>query len=79
MMSCHIKFGTVEVIVNQKIGSLISAFKMVAQVYHRAGFRLTQALMDGEFKTMRGELSKLEIALNTTSCNEHVGDIEKYI
>ena len=78
-MSHHIKFGTVEAIVNQKIGSLISAFKTVAQVYRRAGFRVTLALMDGEFETMRGELSELRIALNTTAWNEHVGDIKRYI
>ena len=28
---------------------------------------------------MHGELSELETALSTTACNEHVGDIERYI
>ena len=35
--------------------------------------------MDGEFETLRGDLADLNIALNTTAWNEHVGDVERYI
>jgi hypothetical protein len=35
--------------------------------------------MDGEFEAMRGNLADLEIALNETARDEHVGDIERFI
>ena len=35
--------------------------------------------MDGEFGHLRGELVDMGIALNETSRDEHVGDIERYI
>ena len=35
--------------------------------------------MDGEFRNLWGELADMGIALNETSHDEHVGDIERYI
>ena len=35
--------------------------------------------MDGEFGHLQGELADMGIALNETSRDEHVGDIERYI
>jgi hypothetical protein len=35
--------------------------------------------MDGEFEPILGDLAKLGVTLNTTSNDEHVGDIERYI
>ena len=36
-------------------------------------------MMDGEFGHLRGELAGMGIALNETSWDEHVGEIERYI
>jgi hypothetical protein len=35
--------------------------------------------MDGEFEPLRDDLLELQITLNTTANDEHVGDIERYI
>lgn len=43
------------------------------------GLQVKHLLMDGEFEHLRGELSKSGIALNVTSNDEHVGEIERYI
>ncbi|MDG7001629.1 MAG: hypothetical protein JRN15_21230, partial [Nitrososphaerota archaeon] len=40
---------------------------------------MTTTLMDGEFENLRGDLADLNIALNTTARDEHVGDVERYI
>ena len=36
-------------------------------------------LMDGQFESMRGDLFGMQVLLNTTSRDEHVSDIERYI
>lgn len=78
-ISRHIKFGTIEALGNRKQASLIKGLKNVGQVYRRAGFHVTQALMDGEFEPLCGELAEVGIALNTTARDEHVGDVERFI
>ena len=78
-ISRHIKFGTIQLIADRKQGMLMGEIKAVLQVYHRAGFVVTLALMDGEFDGLRGEMAEYEVALNTTARNEHVGDVERYI
>ena len=78
-VSRHIKFGTVEAIENRQQVTIVSGLKAVTQIYKRAGFRFTLALMDGEFKPMRGELAEIGVALNTTARDEHDGDIESFI
>jgi hypothetical protein len=35
--------------------------------------------MDGKFDTLRGDLASLQVQLNTTARDEHVGDIKHYI
>ena len=48
-------------------------------IFERAGFKVTTALMDGEFSHIHGDMAELNISLNTTSRDEHVRDIEWYI
>ena len=57
----------------------MSGLKVVTQLYKRAGFRVTLALMDGKFEPMRGELAEIGVALNITTRDEHVGDIKRFI
>jgi hypothetical protein len=77
--SQNIRFGTVEAIPNRHIGMLVSGIKSVATVYKCAGFHITTALMDGEFELMHGDLANLGIALNEAACDEHIGDVERFI
>ena len=45
----------------------------------RAGFKITSALLDGEFSHIHGDMAELNISLNIMSRDKHVGDIEWYI
>ena len=58
---------------------LLKCIKGVISLYRKARFKVTVALMDGEFVSLRGGLAKLGIRLNETSRDEHVSDIEQYI
>ena len=78
-ISRNLKFGTVDVMVNQKGETLVEHIRKVKQVYVQAGFNINMAMMDGEFEKIRGDLATLEMGLNITARDEHVGDIERYI
>ena len=78
-ISRHIKFGTIEAIPNKNKITLIQCIQKVMKLYIRGGFKVTYALMDGEFEALRGNLADNGIILNTTARDEHVGDIERYI
>ena len=78
-LSRNIKFGTMEAAADQKEAMLLKCIKGVVTLYRKAGFRVTIALMDGEFVPLCGGLAELGLRLNETSRDEHVGDIEWYI
>ena len=78
-LSCDIKFGILEVVADQKEATLLKCIKGVISLYRKAGFKVTVALMDGEFVPLCGGLAELGIRLNETSRDEHVRDIEQYI
>ena len=71
-MSSHIRFGTVEALANWRQATLMSGLKAVTQLYWRAGFRVTQALMDGKFEPMRGELAGIGVELVLLWCGDWV-------
>ena len=48
-------------------------------IYARGGFQVTTALMDGAFASLHNVCNQLHVTLNTTSRDEHVGDVERYI
>ena len=77
-ISDHIKFGTGENIKDAKISTLADAITRVCNVYRTRGFRVTIALMDGQFEPLQGHMPK-GVALNMVSAEEHVGLIERYI
>ena len=35
--------------------------------------------MDGEFEPLRGDLADVNVTINTTGQDEHIGDIERFI
>ena len=78
-LSRNIKFGTMEAVADRKETTLLKSIKGVISLYKKAGFKVTVALMDGEFVPLRGGLAELGIRLNETSRDEHVGDVERYI
>ena len=78
-LSPNIKFGTMEAFADRKETTLLKSIKGVISLYRKAGFKVTVALMDGEFMPLRGGLAELGIHLNETSRDEHVGDVERYI
>ena len=78
-LSRNIKFGTLEAVGNWKEATLMKCIKGIISLYRMAGFKVTVALMDGEFLPLCRGLAKLGIRLNETSRDEHVRDIERYI
>ena len=78
-ISRNIKFGTIEAIPNNKSGVLLKSMQAIIQIYRRNGFVVEAALMDGEFAHLSGELANMGMALNATSRDEHVGDVERFI
>ena len=78
-ISRKIRFGTLEVIPNNKSTVLLKGLKSILQVYQCRGFQIEMALMDGEFGHLRGELASMGVTLNETSHDEHVGEIERFI
>ena len=64
---------------DRKQTTMLKSIANVVTLYRKAGFKVTTALMDGEFVPLRGGLAEIGVALNETSRDEHVGDIERYI
>jgi hypothetical protein len=58
---------------------VVRALKEVVSLYKARGFQVDVFLADGEFEPLRQHVHELGGVLNTTSNDEHVGDIERYI
>ena len=56
-----------------------AALHCVVNIYARGGFQVTTALMDGAFAGLHDVCNQLQVTLNTTSRDEHMGDVERYI
>ena len=56
-----------------------AALRRVVNIYARGGFQVTTAMMDGAFAGLHDVCNQLQVTLNTTSQDEHVGDVEIYI
>jgi Reverse transcriptase (RNA-dependent DNA polymerase)/Zinc knuckle len=78
-VSRHIKFGTAEMISSKSNKVMITAIKQVQQIYQQRGFKITHILGDGEFDSLRAEISALGISLNTVARGEHVPEAERFI
>ena len=77
--SRHIHFGTVDVLPSLQAIDIGAALRRVVNIYARGGFQVTTALMDGAFAGLHDVCNQLQVTLNTTSRDEHVGDVERYI
>jgi hypothetical protein len=77
-ISRHIKFGTAGKLDRQNDTTILSHFKVVLALYATHGFKVTIVLGDGQFESMRGELSDMGALLNVVAEGEHVPEIERY-
>ena len=77
--SHHIHFVTVDVLPSLEAIDIGAALRRVVNIYARGGFQVTMALMDGAFAGLHDVCNQLQVTLNTTSRDEHMGDIERYI
>jgi hypothetical protein len=66
-ISRHIRFGTGEMLQNQKRATILAAIKQIKSIYMKRGFKLDHMLMDGQFEPLRAKLADLSITLNTVS------------
>ena len=77
--SCHIHFGTVDGLPSLQAADIGTALPRVVNIYARGGFQVATAMMDGAFAGLQDICNQLQVTLNTTSRDEHVGDVERYI
>ena len=78
-ISRAIKFGTLELLKNRKIPTILEAVQHVYITYKQQGFQIDVILVDGEFETMRGYLNEMKITLNAVLNAEHVPIVERRI
>lgn len=78
-ISRNIKFGTAQMVANQKAPTLLAAAKQIKAIYSQRGFTVDTMLMDGQFEPLRAGLADLQITLNTVANDEHVPEAERYI
>ena len=77
--SHHIHFGTVDVLPSLQAVDIGVALCCVINMYACGGFQVTTAMMDRAFAGLHDVCNQLQVTLNTTSRDEHVGDVERYI
>ena len=78
-ISRSMRFGTVELLANQRMPTALKALLKVCNLYQGRGFRVTVALMDGKFESLRGDLAGHGALMNAASREEHVPDAERRI
>jgi hypothetical protein len=78
-LSRNIRFGTAVRLSSQCEAEIMKGLRFVFQTYKARGFKIDVLLGDGEFEPLREQIYGLDAQLNTTSNDEHVGDIERYI
>ena len=54
----------------------VASIQQVLKIYNARGFKVDTILADGQFEPICGVLANLGIQLNTTSCDEHVPEVE---
>ena len=68
-----------DVLPSLQAGDIRKALCRVVNIYACGGFQVTTAMMDGAFSGLHDMCNQLQVTLNTTSRDEHVGDVERYI
>jgi hypothetical protein len=68
--SLKIKFTTTEYVQRRTKPVLVKSLNKILSLYSNRGFKVTTALMDREFESLRDDLPGL--LLNTTAASEHI-------
>ena len=74
-----IHFGTIEMIKDERKLTIIKLLQQVINTYHGRGFKIRQILTDRRFECIRKHMEMIGINLNTTTWDEHIPEIERYI
>ena len=64
-ISRHLKFTTAETLHHRTTSQMVQCVTNVKALYTKRGFKVTTALMDGEFVPMMKSLLKMGVLLNT--------------
>ena len=75
-ISQHVKFTTVEAIQKRTKAQLSKCIKNVVAIYTQRGFKVNNALLDGESAPLRTNLLNMGISANFATRNEHVPEID---
>ena len=57
-ISRALKFGTVELVANQKMPTVLGAVKHIHALYTKRGFKIKFVLADGEFESLRSTVPR---------------------
>ena len=76
--SRHIMFGTINALPSNNDINIIGEIHRIQGIYQQRGLHIHTILMDGAFSQLAAN-GDLHVTVNTTSRDEHVGDIERYI
>jgi len=71
-------FGTVEMIKDEKKGTIITSLQQVINTYHGIGFKTRHILAVRKFKCITKQMELMGIKVNTTACDKHVPEVERY-
>ena len=74
-----LNFITVQNITSSSDDTLFKCTDSVNNIYKMRGFNIDKLAFDREFLTLENRLAGVGISLNTTSEDEHVGDVEHLI
>ena len=71
-------FGTINALPSNNDINIIGEIHRIQGIYQQRGLHIHMILMDGAFSQLEAN-GDLHVTVNTTSRDEHVGDIERYI
>ena len=77
-ISRNIHYGTTSAPPSMKLVHVLELLQQLNKHYQQRDFKIRyrHVLADGQFKTMRHDLSEMKIALNIVSRDEHVPEAE---
>ena len=75
-ISCNIKFGTVELLLNHQEDTVTKSLQAVMHLYGSCGFLVQMVHVDSKFKALQGPLAGAGSGLNVCTNNKHVPEVE---
>ena len=78
-ISQHLQFGTIEMINDAKVATLVKSVQQVQKVYGKRGFFIKNINMDNQFVPIKVSIEALATNVNYVSRDEHVPEVERFI